>query len=178
MNSMKFTISRVACLLLAVLCVLSLGACGKKNTGLRDLGKTPKEAIFNFVKKNEDMLNEVARYVEAKEGFSYYYFLGTERGASKIEQLNLGQNQREAVKDKTLQKLAKAQYTGEVSHVDSMPDGFVSFRTSLDRNATAFYFVYCADENAFKYITNGFFVNEQSITTQPITGNWYYVEVH
>ena len=175
---MKRPIIRILALTLAVLCLIPLAACGKKTT-LQDHGSTPKAAILSYVQKNQEMLDEVADYIAGQGGDSYYFFTGTKRGASTVEQLDFGgdTNTRVECKNKTIGKLAKARFTGEVACTDSMPDGFVSFRTYLSKDNYAFYFIYCPTEECVTYITNGFFTREQTITSQPIVGNWYYVEV-
>lgn len=175
---MKRPIIRILALTLAVLCLIPLAACGKKAT-LQDHGSTPKAAIFSYVQKNQEMLDDVANYIANKNEDSYYIFTGTTRGRSNVEQLSSdgGTTVRRECKDKTIGKLAKARFTGEVACTDSMPDGFVSFRTYLSKDNYAFYFIYCPTEECVTYITNGFFTREQTITSQPIVGNWYYVEV-
>ncbi len=168
-------------LLLALTATLLLTACsGKKKPATHyPASEDPYEAVVAFVTKNTAVLDEVAAKLTAEEGLSFYYLTGDNKSTSTVERLVVEQDNlvRRSVEDETLGRLAATGVTGELTCSPSYPN-IISFRTHLHKkdSLAGIYFMYCPDEAARKALTEGYFQGASEIITEPITGNWYYVE--
>ncbi len=173
-------LTRILAVLLAAVCLASLVACGKKDTGKPlpdpDKAKEYENNITGFVKKNQKPLNAVAEKLMAADGLSYYYFF-KEGDRVLVDEMVMedGSYVRYTYNDPTTDALAALGYTGEVAHSSSSDHRVVSFLTHQDKNVL-FYFVYCPNEDSVRYISHGFFSGETEVTVTPIVGNWYYVQ--
>ncbi len=183
---MKTTLVRILTATLAATFVLfsllSLSACGKVKYEQAPLSNSvaddPEAAVFAYVKENQKVLNEVVTFLSEQDGLPYYYFFDTEDKVSGVEQLVYEGDTyvRRAVENKTLRKLAKIRFTGEVSYVCDDGTDIYSFYTYMKNNEQTVYFVYCPDDDAVRYLSYDFLHGETEVTVSHITNGWYYVQ--
>ncbi len=183
---MKLTLTRVLAtafaLIMCLSCCFSLASCSEKNDDNLPMAdstvKDTQAAVTTYVKDNMKVLDEVVSFLSTQKGVSYYYFFYDEKvKACRVEQLMFDQNNaRVESTNKTLQKLAKARFTGEVSHTSTNKVELYTFYTYLKRENRAVYFVYCPADNAMEYLSDDFLSGESEVTVAPIKDDWYYVE--
>ncbi len=178
----KFHFLRALCLVLALLTLGgALIGCRAKLTYNASQSDDPHAIVTRFVKTHQKELNAVVELVLNDTGLSYYYFLGQEEKASRIERLVVGEDgglTRKSVNNKTLKALAKTGFTGELTYSSESSHGVVSFFTYLHgKGDTTIYFVYCVDDAAVEHLKNGFIVGTPDIKTEKIVGKWYFIEV-
>ncbi len=176
---MKSHTLRLLALLLAALCILPFAACGKEEKELPTETLAIRETVIDYIENNQKLLNAAADRLAAAEGLSFYYVYAeatprVEQGVKEGDAFN-----RYPSDDEVLLSLAKAGFSGEVTHNAASRPGTVSFYTHYaDGQGTGFYMVCCPDADAMDYLSNDFLPSAREVTVRPVTGDWYYVEVH
>ena len=184
---MKFTLTRILLVALAVLMLLTATACGKdpdKDPGYilnQSNTEAPENEITAFYNGNAGALETLASALTKKgtyTAYSYTYRMTDyENGTLEfyVQQQTKAGGAWTACTDKNANRLTKVKFIGTATYDPTISKNIVVFapRMATDKTLSL---VYCTTDGDKEIIENGAYHKGCTVTLTQIEGNWYCAE--